>query len=176
MSESFKLLDPVETLSSELTGKSDIERKNYLMTTFSLDSINTTGEKYGYWLLYQNGKSAIFSHKNNTLIKIPHAHNDSEYFWNITSMGIIPDSTNHTENMYVSVWWIVGESDVTGIEYLWIIRGNVLKMVDNIPRGSSLSTAQLLIRMQNQVQILGNSPDDSSVIDVASSVYTRVLH
>lgn len=80
MSESFKLLDPVETLSSELTGKSDIERKNYLMTTFSLDSINTTGEKYGYWLLYQNGKSAIFSHKNNTLIKIPHAHNDSEYF------------------------------------------------------------------------------------------------
>jgi hypothetical protein len=76
---SLSIIDPINDLSSALTGKNDTEKYQYLEMIFGV-KIDKRIEDIGYWILFQNGKGAFFSLKKNSLLKIPHEEGQSEYF------------------------------------------------------------------------------------------------
>ncbi len=153
--------DPMPWISGYLRSRNIEEKQEFLEKTFAPIAIDRRREALWFWFVtIAPGKMGIFSLTKNTFLKIPYEKRNSEYFWDISSMGISWGYADNAVLLTFSMWWIVLPDDTVGIDIFCYVEDDTVKIFQDMPAKASVNTASQLFYAQRQTRVLQDIQDN----------------
>lgn len=117
---------------SKIDTHTSTSQQERLMREYSLSRIDTSYEKYRYWILHREGESAIFSHDTKRLIPIDPTQKDQEKFFGNIRIGEFYLRDHDALIHYVAIHNDIYPEDIDAIG---ILNEDHIDFLEKIPTG-----------------------------------------